>query len=644
MFAATRQMITAEALTASLGGKWHGSYGMASCPVSTNHRHGDRSPSLSVSNGRDVPIVFKCHSGCDPKEIIQALDSRGLWPNDDTPFVAPVLTVPSKNGDDRVTPINQHVGTYQYRDEQGDLLYEKLRYEPKTFKLRAADGSWGLVGVRKVLYRLPDLLAAPQDALVYIVEGEKDADALMALGILATTNFDGASGHWDIGYNSAVRDRHVVIIPDNDDAGEKHAEHIRQSVTPYARSVRVVRLSGLPDKGDVSDWLALGGTAEQLALIVDETGKPVYKLLTPDELRELPRPEFLAKSWLVKHSLSCIYGPSGIGKSFVALDLIFSVASGSEWLGCVPAQRGMAVYIAAEGVGGLAERMDAWCAMHPEADISRVRFLTSAVNMIETEQVTNLINSIRVQCDDTPVLVVIDTLARSMVGGDENSAKDMGRVVAAADRIKDELNCHVSVVHHTGKNGDDERGSSALRGACDTRIYVSEESGAIIMTCVKQKDSVEPDAIGLKLTQVEGTQSCVLTPFDSTGQISNSAMKLLQILSNSFPLNEGATTSEWYKSSGMTEQTFYRARKILIDNKCVVKDKRNDPNMITTIGCRDLDIQPVPETPEVAPTTYYQRTTMVGSPNPSPTTISRPPFKGESGSSGRSGWEGAPDD
>jgi hypothetical protein len=637
-------MITAEALTASLGGKWHGSYGKASCPVSANHSHGDRTPSLTINNGRDVPIVVKCHAGCDSREIIFQLDARGLWPRDDTPFTAPVLTVPSKNGNDRVTPINQHVGTYQYRDEQGNLLYEKLRYEPKTFKLRAADGSWGLVGVRKVLYRLPDLLAAPQDAPVYIVEGEKDADALMALGVVATTNFDGASGHWDIGYNSAIRDRHIVIIPDNDDAGEKHAEHIRQSVTPYARSVRVVRLSGLPDKGDVSDWLAAGGTAEQLALIVEETGRPVYKLLTPDELRNLPRPEFLANNWLVKHTLSCIYGPSGVGKSFVALDLIFSIASGSEWLGCVPVQQGMVVYIAAEGVGGLAERMDAWCALHPEADISRVRFLTSAVNMIEADQVTNLINSIRAQCDDTPVLVVIDTLARSMVGGDENSAKDMGRVIAAADHIKDELNCHVSVVHHTGKNGDDERGSSALRGACDTRIYVSDENGAIILSCVKQIDSVEPAPIGLKLTPVEGTQSCVLTPFDSTGQISNSAMRLLQILSNSFSLSEGATTTEWYKASGMPEQTFYRARKILVDNKCVTHNKRNDPYLITTIGCRDLDIQPVPETPEVVPTTYYHRTTMVGSPDPFTTTISSSHFSGGNGSSRRSDWEGAPDD
>jgi len=158
------------------------------------------------------------------------------------------------------------VATYDYRNERGDLLYQVVRLDPKGFRQRCPVGNGGwtysLNGTRRVPYRLPDLLADPTET-VWIVEGEKDVDRLRALGLVATTNPMGA-GKWRSDYSEFLRNRDVVIIPDNDPPGEGHAQDVAKSLQGTVRSIKVVRLPGLPAKGDVSDWLSSGGTREEL--------------------------------------------------------------------------------------------------------------------------------------------------------------------------------------------------------------------------------------------------------------------------------------------------------------------------------------------------------------------------------------------
>jgi uncharacterized membrane protein len=166
------------------------------------------------------------------------------------------------------------VATYDYRDEARRLLYQVVRYEPgfdgekKTFLQRRPDGKGGWIkgrgGVPLVLYRLPELLAAPSE-LIFIPEGEKDVDNLRALQCAATTNAGGAE-KWRPEYNEALRGRHVVILPDNDDKGRRHAEQVAMSLAGVAASVAVVELPGLPPKGDVSDWLQVAGN-DKVALL-----------------------------------------------------------------------------------------------------------------------------------------------------------------------------------------------------------------------------------------------------------------------------------------------------------------------------------------------------------------------------------------
>ncbi|MDQ3203376.1 MAG: hypothetical protein M3Q94_14645, partial [Pseudomonadota bacterium] len=168
-------------------------------------------------------------------------------------------------------PVKQvEVAQYSYADENGVLLFQVVRFEPKDFRQRCPVGdrwSWSVKGVRKVPYRLPELLAAPE-ATVYIVEGEKDVNRLMDMGLLATCNAGGA-GKWSAELSEFFRGRRVVILPDNDEPGRKHAVKVSAALSSVGALVRVIYLPGLPEKGDISDWLGAGGTVEKLEALLE---------------------------------------------------------------------------------------------------------------------------------------------------------------------------------------------------------------------------------------------------------------------------------------------------------------------------------------------------------------------------------------
>ena len=129
------------------------------------------------------------------------------------------------------------VATYDFRDEDDKLLFQEVRYSPKDFKQRRPDGQdgwiWNLKGVALVPYRLPELLAADPSAPVYIVEGPKDADRLIKLGLLVTTNAMGAK-KWKSEYNTFLAGRHVILLADADEKGRDHVRLVAQSLTGVA--------------------------------------------------------------------------------------------------------------------------------------------------------------------------------------------------------------------------------------------------------------------------------------------------------------------------------------------------------------------------------------------------------------------------
>jgi hypothetical protein len=206
---------------------------------------------LSLWIGRNGALMVGCYAGCEKAAVLTAagLTYRDLFPTGRMP-----------TGESPRVP-RRIVATYDYCDEAGALLYQTVRYEPKDFRQRrpggpAAGWIYNLDGVRRVLYRLPELMAT--DGPVWIVEGEKDADALWRLGLVATTRAMGAKSPWLPDYSAALHGRDAYIVPDNDQAGRDGAAMVAGHLVTAAgvRSLRIVRLHGLPEHGDVSVWLA----------------------------------------------------------------------------------------------------------------------------------------------------------------------------------------------------------------------------------------------------------------------------------------------------------------------------------------------------------------------------------------------------
>ena len=230
------------------GGQW-----TALCPAHDDHRR-----SLSVSEGADGKVLLYCHAGCSFDAIIAAL---GLKPEDAF----------SDNG--RKPCEGQIVAKYDYRNADGTLLFQVVRKEPKSFFQRRPDGSGGwlykLGDIERVLYRLPELLESDPDTWVFVCEGEKSTKVVASLGLVATTNAGGA-GKWRQSYSETLQDRKVCILPDNDPQGEQHASEVAASLKDKALEVRIVHLPSVTNKSDPSDWIAAGGTKEDLLAMVEE--------------------------------------------------------------------------------------------------------------------------------------------------------------------------------------------------------------------------------------------------------------------------------------------------------------------------------------------------------------------------------------
>lgn len=462
-----------------------GSGWIARCPA-----HDDQRASLSVGVGEDGRTLLWCQATCDTSAVVAAL---GLTMRD--------LAPPAHPNPESRRIASAIVATYPYVDEAGGLLFEVVRYEPKSFSQRRPDGKggwlWKLGDVRRVLYRLPELLAAGDSEPILIVEGEADVDALRAVGFVATCNAGGA-GKWRPEYGEALRGRHLVILPDNDDPGEQHAATVAAALAGVAESVRVLRLPGLPPKGDVSDWLCAGGTADELrALLTDAPSwapraepvkhpgglavRIITNVITAADLiaREFPEPRW-AVPGIVPDGVTLLAGAPKRGKSWLLLNIAVAIASGGYALGKVPVEQGEVLLLSLEDTarrlqdrllrvldgepapaglhfatewpradqGGI-EELDTWLAGHPETR-----------------------------------LVGVDVLARIRApsGRDASLYSADYAALAAIKQIADAHGVPLMAVHHTRKAGADDpfdtiSGTNGTAGAADTALVLTREIG-----------------------------------------------------------------------------------------------------------------------------------------------------------------------
>jgi hypothetical protein len=226
---------------------------MAICPG-----HDDVNPSLSISEGRDGRTLVHCHAGCKHSNILKALGLKtyDLYPND-KPTIEKI---------------------YPYEDAEGQEIYQIVRLAPKGFFVRHREGNRfinNLNGVVLSPYRLDQLnRALAKGRLVLIVEGEKDVDNVIEqLRMTATTFTFGM--RWQDQYADYFEGAKVVIIPDNDKPGNDKAEIVANKLTGVAKSIRMLTLPDLSDKGDISDWIEQGGTKSELLDLIKAT--PIWK-------------------------------------------------------------------------------------------------------------------------------------------------------------------------------------------------------------------------------------------------------------------------------------------------------------------------------------------------------------------------------
>ena len=329
---------------------------------------------------------------------------------------------------------------------------------------------------------------------------------------------------------------------------------------------------------------------------VQQPTKPASEeklLVHISNLADLPPLVWLHHPLLLENSLSVVYGRSGVGKSFFTLDVAMKVATNHT-----------VVYIAAEGERGYKKRFEAWCQHHHSSLHNHKLYLyRKSVQMLDDTELDTFIELIY---NLHPDLVVIDTLARCTLGGDENSAKDMGRFVNACDKIRETTGAAVLVVHHTGKNENKgARGHTALPAATDMAIELTRELGdntppTIAVSCAKSKDAEEFDTYLLQLQKVtlpDGETSCVVVPSKNhhvKDPVNAHGKKILQAIFDD-NASTGVSSSDLITSTNIKDSTFYREVKKLKDDG-FVDHIQNAPYRLSDKGREYLSSQTAPST------------------------------------------------
>lgn len=436
----------------------------ARCPA-----HDDNQPSLSITRGRDR-VLLHCHAGCGTDEILEqlAMSAADLY---DHPID------PHTNGDATRTNGSRILETYDYADEGGELLYQVVRLEPKTFRQRRPNGDggwvWRLGSTRRVLYHLPAVQTAVRAGqVVYVVEGEKDVHAAERAGATATCN-PGGAGKWRPEYAEHLRGAHVVIVADRDDPGRSHARDVATSLTGTANQVVVVE----PAEGkDLADHLAAGHTLDELVTrphleLVDsqDTTAPASPTgigyISFHDLFTKPREpiHWHASPIIAAGRVTTIYSPGKTGKSLIAMEAAAAIATGMPILGSIAADPVHVLYVDQEMTPeDWHERLEDMGYTADDAHLLDQRLHLAQLQSWPAMD-THLGGAAllaEVQRHDAQV-VIIDT-ASKVVSGEENSNDTHAAFYRCTLIPLKRAGCGVLVLDHTGKDLDrGARGGSA---------------------------------------------------------------------------------------------------------------------------------------------------------------------------------------
>lgn len=414
----------------------------------------------------------------------------------------------------------REIARYPYVDRDGGLLFEVVRYmKPdgsKGFRQRRPDGNggwvWNLEGVERVPYRLPSVLKAHT---LYLVEGEKDVGTLESWGLVASCN-PGGSGKSNLyaGWTDYFQDRHIVILPDNDEPGRKHAAAVAAALLSVADSVRIVELPGLPEKGDVTDWRDAGGTVERLrelteaAAVMDAAALSELRArwgLADEEPHQAARAEAAGSlamrclsgieakpvCWLwpgriARGKVTIIAGNPGLGKSQITTSIAAVVTTGGRWpVGSDLCAPGGVIFLNAEDdpADTLRPRLEA-----AGADLRRVQFVDGVIvgyagdgnqcqRLFSVAEDLKALDSALSQLRDV-ALVVIDPVTAYLGQTDSHKNAEVRGLLAPLSELAARHNTAVIGVSHLTKAA----GSQALMRVTGSLAFVAAARAAYLVT------------------------------------------------------------------------------------------------------------------------------------------------------------------
>lgn len=387
---------------------------------------------------------------------------------------------------------------YDYRDETGDVVFRVERKQRGTEKKFLQHGPNGLgefhcirdcmQGVRRVLYRLPELIAADPAEPVFYCEGEKDADRLARLGLIATTHPGGA------GKFEAVADcirqhltgRRVILLQDNDDAGAHHVAAGVALIGSVATACNGLLLPGLPNKGDVSDWLGNGSSAFELRNLADAAVSPAADELTikatPYEWCDpetIPLRPWILGRWLLRRTVAAVVAPGGVGKTTFIAGTALSLITGRELLGKTVWDGPQKVWVwnLEDGRDDMQRSIQAAAIHHGlrRQEVEGRLFIDCAMEgaglctAVEGPDGFKLLAPVYEQITAAIInrgidVLVIDPFVSSHAV-EENANSLIDKVAKAWARVANDANCVVVLVHHTSKAGAGTVTAHSSRGA-----------------------------------------------------------------------------------------------------------------------------------------------------------------------------------
>jgi len=470
----------------------------ALCPA-----HADSSPSLSIATGSDGRVLLHCHAGCKLEDILKnsGLTVNDLFPTKHAPVIkkfAPIISPARVRRDamreNFVTALAEKLGAtqhiaYRYSENQVVVRFELLR-SGKTFRPIHFDGAVWSQGDGPHPWPLYRQNSLENPGLVFVVEGEKCADTLTALGFAATTSPHGAGSARKANW-AALEGREIAILPDNDAPGEKYAREVASLLTG---STKIVKLPGLEIGEDIADWIRAGGSKKRLLRLVSrapeiKSGDSFLSQKSSENLgnASLFRPlkigdfykntpdkiEWLIENLIPKGTLCALAGIMKTGKTELATQMVAALARGGEILN-YPTRKTKTLILALEGHPAELRRRLAAHGVQPENEV----FIHNGRLPNTAEQVNEIAEFIGANGIE---LAVLDSWAAFSGVDDENSNAHVLQALQPLRVLIERTGATVLLVAHSkksgGAHGTQIRGAGSLFGELDQALILERRHG-----------------------------------------------------------------------------------------------------------------------------------------------------------------------